>query len=182
MSTIPTTEPASVTAGDTIQWTKALPDYPASAGWVLSYAFTGPGNISITSTASGDDHAVTVTAANSADWVSGSYIGQAYVTKAATSERYTVATGLQLTVAANLATASGLSWARRCLAAIQAVLEGKAGSDLLSTRINDKELRKYTPAELIPLYRFFEQEVAREDQAAKVAAGLSSGNRVLVRF
>lgn len=180
MSTILTTEPASVTAGDTIQWTKALPDYPASAGWVLSYAFTGPGNISITSTASGDDHAVTVTAATSAAWAAGAYIGQAYVTKA--TERYTVATGLQLSVAANLATASGLSWARRCLAAIKAVLEGKASSDLLSTKINDKELRKYTPAELIPLYRFFEQEVAREDQAAKVAAGLGSGNRVLVRF
>ena len=180
MSTIPTTEPASVTAGDTIKWTKALPDYPASAGWVLSYAFTGPGNIDITSTASGDDHAVTVPAATSAAWVSGSYIGQAYITKA--GERTTVATGLQLVVAANLAALSGLPWARRCMAAIQAVLEGKASSDLLSTKINDKELRKYTPAELIPLYRFFEQEVAREDSAAKVAAGLSSGNRVLVRF
>lgn len=180
MSTIPTTEPASVTAGDTIQWTKALPDYPASAGWVLSYAFTGPGNISITGTASGDDHAVTVAAATSAAWAAGSYIGQAYVTK--TTERYTVASGLQLAVAANLATVSGLSWARRCVVAIRATLEGKASSDMLSTKINDKELRKYTPAELIPLYRFFEQEVAREDQAAKVAAGLSSGNRVLVRF
>lgn len=180
MSTIPTTEPASVTAGDTIKWTKALPDYPASAGWVLSYAFTGPGNISITSTASGDDHAVTVSAADSAAWAAGAYIGQAYVTKSI--ERYTVATGLLLSVAPNLATASGLSWARRCVAAIQAVLEGKAGSDLLSTKINDKELRKYTPEELIHLYRFFEQEVAREDQAAKLAAGLGGGNRVLVRF
>ena len=180
MSTIPTIEPASVTAGDTIKWTKALPDYPASAGWVLSYAFTGPGNISISSTADGDNHAVTVTAATSAAWSAGAYLGQAYVTKA--GERTTIASGIQLVVAANLATASGLSWARRCVAAIQAVLEGKAGSDLLSTKINDKELRKYTPAELIPLYRFFEQEVAREDQAAKLAAGLQSGSRVLVRF
>lgn len=180
MSTIPTTEPASVTAGDTIKWTKALPDYPASAGWVLSYAFTGPGNISITAAADGDTHAVIVPAATSAAWAAGSYLGQAYITKA--GERTTIATGLMLTVAANLAAASGLSWARRCLSAIQAVMEGKAGSDALSTKINDKELRKYTPAELIPLYRFFEQEVAREDQAAKLAAGLGSGNRVLVRF
>ena len=180
MSTIPTTEPASVTAGDTIKWTKALPDYPASAGWVLSYAFNGPGQISITSAASNDDHAVTVPSATSAAWSAGSYIGQAYITKA--GERTTIASGLLLTVAENAAAASGLSWARRCLSAIKATMEGKAGSDALSTKINDKELRKYTPEELIPLYRFFEQEVTREDQAARLAAGLGSGNRVLVRF
>jgi len=180
MSTIPTTEPASVTAGDTIQWTKALPDYPASAGWVLSYAFTGPGKISFTGTASGDDHAITVTAAQSAVWAAGNYIGQAYVTK--TTERYTVATGLLLAVAENIASVSGLSWARRCLVAIKATLEGKAGSDLLSTKINEKELRKYTPAELIPLYRFYESEVAKEDAASRMASGLQSGNRIMVRF
>lgn len=180
MSTVPTTEPASVTAGDTIQWTKALPDYPASAGWVLSYAFTGPGKISITGSASGDDHAVTVPAATSAAWAAGNYIGQAYATK--TTERYTVATGLMLAVAENIATTSGLSWARRCLVAIKSTLEGKAASDTLQMQIGDKQLRKYTPAELIPLYRFYESEVAKEDAAARMASGLQSGNRILVRF
>jgi hypothetical protein len=34
-----TSEPVRITAGDTVAWTKALPDYPASAGWVLKYRF-----------------------------------------------------------------------------------------------------------------------------------------------
>ena len=64
-----TTEPARVTAGDTIAWTKTLSDYPASAGWVLAYTLINAGaKITITAAASGDDHAVTVLAATSAGY------------------------------------------------------------------------------------------------------------------
>ena len=37
MAQTPTTEPASLQAGDTLRWQRTLPDYPASEGWVLSY-------------------------------------------------------------------------------------------------------------------------------------------------
>ena len=32
---IATTEPSSLTAGDTATWLKSLPDYPATDGWAL---------------------------------------------------------------------------------------------------------------------------------------------------
>ena len=53
-ATIPTKEPLTIRAGDTIKWTKSLDDYIASDGWTLSYSFRGTGGmIDITSTADG---------------------------------------------------------------------------------------------------------------------------------
>jgi hypothetical protein len=67
--TPPTTEPSRVTAGDTIAWTKSLPDSPASSGWILKYRLiNAAGKIDITATAAGNDHAVSVPAATSAAW------------------------------------------------------------------------------------------------------------------
>ena len=70
---IPTSEPESLVAGDTVTWQKTLSDYPASDGWVLSYRLiNAAGNIDITSSASGDDHLVSVAATATAGW---SYVG-----------------------------------------------------------------------------------------------------------
>ncbi len=53
-ATIPTKEPLTIRAGDTIKWTKSLDDYKASDGWTLSYSFRGTGGtIDITSTTEG---------------------------------------------------------------------------------------------------------------------------------
>ncbi len=35
---IPTCEPDDITAGDSLEWDKTLPDFPASEGWELSYS------------------------------------------------------------------------------------------------------------------------------------------------
>ena len=53
-ATVPTKEPLTIRAGDTIEWTKSIDDYKASDGWTLSYSFRGTGGtIDITSTADG---------------------------------------------------------------------------------------------------------------------------------
>ena len=51
---IPTKEPLTIRASDTIEWTKSIDDYKASDGWTLSYSFRGTGGtIDITSSAEG---------------------------------------------------------------------------------------------------------------------------------
>ena len=87
---LPTTEPTLLTAGDTWAWEITLADYPASAGWALSYALVSPtARIAITSAAAGDAHRVTVAATTTAGYAAGTYTWQSYVTR--TTERHTVA-------------------------------------------------------------------------------------------
>lgn len=78
--------------GDTLSFTTSLPDYPASAGWVLKYRLVprtaGPSAIDITASASGDDHAVSVSATTTALWAAGEYSWAAWVEKS--GERHTV--------------------------------------------------------------------------------------------
>jgi hypothetical protein len=102
-ASIPSTEPISAVAGDTISWTKSIPDYPASDGWTLSYSLRlqlGAGALNITATPSGDNFSATITAAQSAVLTAGLWIWSAYVTLG--GERHHIGKG-QLTLSPNLA-------------------------------------------------------------------------------
>jgi hypothetical protein len=181
---IATTEPARITAGDTATWLKSLSDYPASASWVLAYTFiNSTSKISITATASGVDHLVTVAAATTAAWAAGTYTWQATVTKAA--ERYTVATG-QISIAANWAAAATLdtrSSAKRALEAINTLLEGYGSKAYMqSYEIAGRKQQFNSPGDFLAFRSKLMAEVAREDNAARLAAGLSPKNQLFVRF
>src|SRR4051812_7966070 len=122
MST-PTSEPSTITAGDTAAWTKSLPDYLPSAGWTLNYALQGPGEITFSSsTNSGSIFSISVAAGTTASWTPGLYALTAYVTKAL--ERYTV-DRRTISILADPAKALGSTHASRALALIEAALEGR---------------------------------------------------------
>ncbi len=90
---VPTTVPTQLAAGDTVTWRICLGDYSAADGWVLSYALisrTGS-KILITTTASGSDHLVSISATTTAEWLSGEYDVHAYAARA--SERFKVWVG-----------------------------------------------------------------------------------------
>lgn len=94
---VPSSEPTTIIAGDTIPWTKSLPDYLASDGWILSYAFrleNGAGVqdvIAVTLPGSTTDFSASITATQSAAMKPGTWVFAAYVTKG--SERYRIAAG-----------------------------------------------------------------------------------------
>ena len=187
MNDQPTTEPTRLTAGDTWEWSRtdlALSRFPAPT-WALSYALRGPSQINITATPSDQAFTVTVPAETSAVYKAGDYEWAAYVTNSTTSERYQVATG-HLTIAPNLAgdlpTFDGRSYAKRMLDAIEATILGRATEDANELAINGKKIVRMTPAELITLRDKFRFEYANERKAERIRKGLSSGNRVLVRF
>lgn len=179
-----TTEPSHVTAGDTITWTKALSDYPASAGWVLAYTLiNSAAKITITATASGDDHLASVAAATSATWAAATYTWHAAVTKAA--ERYTVGTG-QIVVAPNLAAASTFDTrtsARIALDAVNTALQTYGAKAYMQAfEIAGRRQQFHTPGEFLAFRSKLQAEVAREDNATRLAAGLASKNQLQVRF
>lgn len=180
---IPTREPASVVAGDTVAWTITLADYPASDGWVLKYRLiNAAGKIDITSAASGDDHAVSVAAATSALWVSGTYAWQAYVEKAL--ERYTTGSG-SIVVQPNLA-AQATSYDTRSAAAtaldninIWLTTRDPAVADY---EIANRRMRFHPIPDLLKMRDKLKAEVAAEAAAANMAAGLGGRGKIYVRY
>lgn len=153
MSELLTTEPASVTAGDSISWQISLPDYPASAGYTLKYKLLGSaGALDLVSTASGDDHLITVTPAASALWAAGDYIWKKYVES--TTERYTLEQG-NITVEADWtaidAATDTRSNAKKNLDAIEAVMNGTATRSVLEKEIDGVRLKYCVPADLLQL-------------------------------
>jgi len=179
-----TTEPTRITAGDTASWLKSLADYPASSGWVLAYTFiNATSKISLSAAASGADHLVTAAAATTAAWAAGTYTWQATVTKAA--ERYTVATG-QITIAANWAAAATLdtrSSAKKALEAVNLLLESYGSKAYMQGyEIAGRKMQFSSPGDFLTYRSKLMAEVAREDNAARLAAGLSSKNQLFVRF
>lgn len=179
-----TSEPSRVTAGDTVTFIKSLPDYPATASWVLSYTLINASTkITFTASASGADHLVTVAAATTAVWAAGTYTWLAVVTKAL--ERYTVGQG-SIVISPNLAAASTFdtrSNAKKTLDAVNTALESYGSRAYLHMyEINGRRQQFHTPGEFLAFRSRLMAEVAREDNAVRIAAGLSPKNQIAVRF
>jgi len=186
MATIPTSEPAYLQAGDTLSWQRSLPDYPASAGWELSYRLiNSSGKIDITAAASGDDHLVSVSAATTAAYAPGTYTWQAFVTNG--SERYTVGSG-SIVVKRNLAAEAGgfeaRSTAQKALDDLRAALATwiATSGQVQEYEIAGRRMKYRTVADIRSAISLLEREVARERAAERIAAGLDTGRRVSVRF
>lgn len=182
---IATTEPTELTAGDTVQWTRSLPSFPAAAGWVLTYTLiNSSGKISITASASGSDHAVSVPAATSGAWAAGKYQWQAYATLG--TERHLVGTGTVL-IKPNFSVATtydGRSHARKVLEAIEAALESRATNDqldILTTSFGDRSVGR-DKSRLLELRDRYRREVRAEEDAERAAQGLPTRNKILVRL
>lgn len=187
MATIPTKEPASVTAGDTLVWTKSLTDYAASAGWTLKYRLiNATSKIDIVAAASGADHAITVLASVSAAYVAGWYDWRAFVEKA--TERYTVGSG-RMQILPNLAgvAAAGFddrSQPRRILELLMSAYESAATSRAFvqEYQISGRQMKFNNKADWILEINFWKSQVAQEERANRINAGLGAGNKLLVRF
>ena len=183
--TVPTREPASVVAGDTLAWRKTLSDYPAGDGWVLSYRLiNAAGKIDITAAADGDDHLVGVTAAASAAYVAGDYTWTSQATLGA--ERHTVEQG-RITIKPDLADeAAGFdtrSTAKKTLDLLDAALEAHGSRAWTSEyEIAGRRMKFRSPGDFLALRDKLKAEVAREVAAERLAAGLGSQSKVYVRF
>jgi hypothetical protein len=185
MVAIPTREPTAAIAGDTVAWRREdlATDFPASAGWALTYAFrNASAKIDVTASASGDAFAVSVAAATTAAWVPGTYGWTARVAKGA--EAYTIDSGT-FTVQPNLATSDVRDLRRhaeRMLEAIEARLEGRASTDQDGYRIGDRELRRIPIPELVKLRDRYRQEVKAALAAEALARGTGRAAAVYVRL
>lgn len=196
------TAPNRLYAGDTLEFGVNVADYPPSDGWTLKLRlvprFASPTQAPIDITASSGpvtvdgetfDYAVTVTPATTAAWKAGAYGWHSWVEKAGARQ---VLEGTQhkgeLTVLPDPATLTqGVdtrSQARKAyddaLAARAAyVASGQTG--VAEYTIGDRRMSFKTPADLQALIEQLAIEVAREQRAEKLAAGLPDPRKVYVR-
>lgn len=172
----PTSEPLELVAGDFVAWkrTDLGTDYPP-ASYALTYTARLDNTataINLTATESGDDYLIEVDAATSAAWTVGFYTWQAYITRTSDSARVVVGTG-RFEVLANRATASTdpRTHARKMLTLIEALLEGRAVSDVDSYEIAGRSLKKMAVRELLAWRDRYRAELAAEDRRLALKAG-----------
>ena len=183
-ATVPTKEPLTIRAGDTIEWTKSIDDYKASDGWSLSYSFRGTGGtIDITSSADGDDHAISIAPATSTAYTAGFYDVIGYVDKG--SDRYTVYTSrIEVLVDLEAAGSSydGRSHVKKVLDAIEAVLENRATKEIEESTIEGVAIKRIPHAELIAMRSKYLNWYQQEQAAERIRLGLGTTNSILTRF
>lgn len=179
---IPTTEPATLRAGDSASWQISDPDYPASAGWGLTYTFiNAAGKFSITSTASGDDHLVHKLPAVTALYVAGAYAWQCVAADG--TDAYTIRSG-SIEVLPSFAastTFDGRSHAQKALDALEAWIENhdiNVAKYRISINGSDREMQYHTLEDLLMARDKYRREV-RGEQAA---SGAGKSGRVYLRF
>lgn len=175
-----------LTAGDTLDFETSVPDYPASDGWTLKYRLAprAAGTaIDITASASGSDFLVQAAASTTASWATGFYTWTAFVEQGA--ERYTVGRGqLEIRAASSTLAAAydGRSHARKVLDAIEAAIEGRASQTQLEYTINGRSIKFMKPEDLMKQRQIYRNEVAGEEAADRLAAGLGTARKVQVRL
>lgn len=177
-------EPAVIRAGDTVTWTRVLPEHSADDGWALKYRLLYPSGsaIDITTSGSGTDHTVSLTSTDTSAWTAGAATLVAYAEKGggASLERATLESQ-PITILANLVTAStydnrsanqvALADAKAALAAYMAsgrvhVAEYNVAGRLMKFRSAD---------EIRALIEYYEAEVGKERAALAILTGGSPG-------
>lgn len=179
---IPTIEPLSVTSGDTIKWKRSLGDYP-SGTWTLKYTLVGPSNITITATADGTAHLVSVSKATSLTWIEGDYRMYGYVDDG--SSRHQVYTG-SISILPDPATvADGTetrSWYRRVRDHLRDIIEGKSQQSISQYTVAGRSISKMTWAELRDAYDWVSGRVAEEEAQDLANRGGTTGRTIGIRF
>jgi hypothetical protein len=167
-------------AGDTLKQVISSADYPATDGWTLKGRFAPVASgTAVTVTAAtaedGADYELTVSAATTDGWAAGNWQYTLFVELA--GERHTIEVG-NITVLENPANAAAgidtRSHVKKTLDALEAMIEGKAGSDVQSYTINGRQLQHYTIPDLLMLRDKYSAEYAREQ---RVKSGKSTGGR-----
>ena len=180
--TVPDSEPKQVTAGDTWTWKKELSDFLPSDGWVLTYALVKSGKlIEITATDDSDDHLVEVAVSDTTDYESGIYHWQSYVTKSATSERYSYEKGT-IEVLPDFAQQDtgydNRSFAKKMVDALEGIMPTVEARGVASISVDG---RSYTYTDQTTLHDAYDYWLAKY-RSEERKAGRGKGRAVNMRF
>lgn len=181
-------------AGDTLDFTVTVADYPANAGWTLKYQltprFTAPTQAAIVLTAStnvnGVDYNVQSAPATTAAWKPGLYTWARWVEK--TGARQTLDESGELLIKPDPNTmVQGYDARSQAQKAVEDLLTIKAnfqttGRLMESYTIGSRSVTFKNSADLEKELRFWQRELMNEQSAAAAARGLPNPRRTYIRF
>lgn len=152
---IPTTEPDILVEGMSWEWDRALDDFTPADGWTLRYAFTGPGTVLTliaAASADGTTHEIRRGYGDTGGLTPGRYEMAGWVDDGSNRhEVYRAAVVIQ----ANLDTdTDARSHDEKVLSAINAMIEGRTGTDLTAAKrvtVNGRTLEQHSADELVRL-------------------------------
>ncbi|MCA1567245.1 MAG: hypothetical protein LC803_16655 [Acidobacteria bacterium] len=182
---IPTYEPESFVAGESLKWTKKLADYNPADGWALTTHFRGvtADGFDAAGVADGNQFLIAVPAATTAPLAAGTYYWQTWVEK--DGEKYMIDSG-QTEVRPGLAglegTYDGRSQVKKILDAIDATIEGRATTDQHMYMIGNRQLMRIPVEQLLSVRTKYAQLYARELRAASLKEGAPFLKNIYTRF
>lgn len=158
-----TAVPDTITAGDSYAITLSLSDYPATAGWSLSYALAGAAVLTVTSTASGANHLLTLTAAQTASLGAGLYQHRVRAAQGSTVETVTTGTCTVVADIGALAAGEGVSY-WQCLkdAAQDALTTILNGGAVQMVAIAGRQTMFRSPTDCLKVIAYCDQRLAAE--------------------
>lgn len=176
---------STLVQGETLNFSAAVADYPATAGWVLTLYLNpraGGTARTVTGTADGDLHLLQATSAATAAWSAGAYGWEVWA--ALGSERYRLDAGQLQVLPSLIGAAAGTDTRTQAEVALDAAKAALAAWTPTTRRyrINGREMEFNSAAEIITVIQHWEGEVRRERDAARLAAGLKSGRKIYVRM
>lgn len=171
-SQIATTEPILIRAGDSVSWSRLLPEFSADDGWTLKYRIlwtTGSSPAAFSAVGVGAQHVVGLDSLTTSDWPAGRATLFVFVERSIgpATERVSLE-AKAIEIAPNLATASNFdarSVAARALDDLKAALASycTAGQGPVAEyRIGDRLMKFRSTTEIVDLINFYERAVARE--------------------
>jgi hypothetical protein len=173
-------EPQTVRAGTTVQWTRALPDYDAGT-WTASYRLNAANlpTITITTTGSGTIHSVDAKPATTELWAAGTYVWFLEVTDG--TDVFQLDTGTIEVVAKN-ATGSYLADAKSNLETAEAAYQARVNGGASSYSIKDRSLTRMSADELLKAIDYWRRRVSTLTDAERRRKGQSSRRITYARF
>jgi len=181
-------EPLSITAGDTVMFTRSLGAYLATDGFSIVYEGIGGGSkIEWTSTPNSDgkSHDINIDAATTTGYAAGDYDLSGFAVNAATGERFQFYFG-NLNVSLDAQTAQGnavvTTHAQRMLASLETTLEKMAQHDLNDSSTEGVEFRRKKLEEVRGLRDHYLRERENELQAEAARNGRPSRKKIRLRL
>lgn len=159
--------PAEFRAGDTVLFTRAGGDYPAST-WPERKIVFRKGFIrnAIDGAINGDDFDFTIASDAAKDWEPGQYAWAEFA-QDADGRRVEIASGSSY-IGENLIDGSPKSHARSVLENLQAKLLGRTlpNADIESSNINGQQIQRMSTEQIMRVMTFYEAKVIGEDRRA----------------